>query len=597
MASDRRLPSNSTGRVQDQNGVSRRRFLAAGGAAAGAAVGLAGGLSVSRPERVNAASSPASGAPAPFFSDIALVNGKIHTMDASNRVVTSVLIRDGRFYQVADKLSGVASNVRKIDLGGRTVLPGLVDTHNHIVLMGLRPGYHTPLENAYSIRDVQTTLAARRPVVPSGQWITTIGGFNPSQFTGNRLPTLTELDAAVFDRPVYVQVGFAGPATTNTMGKAFFTSKGIPVGPDGSIASGNGLVGTSPTQLALYELRQMQTFDDQMRSTLDCMAYAATVGATTQLDQGAWPSLASCGAGDACGCGEEPIPCGSSPDDGAAHAEEYLMHLPLVTLHRQGKMTIRVRVNFLEFETDPTLPHLKARLNDTWPFFGSDMLRTGAIGEFTAYGAVTLPHPVWLEATTLVAQARWRNENHSIVPPDYQAIVEGWETVNQLYSITDLRWVLAHVPSITADYLARLKALGCGVNLSGFTYFSSGTGPPYRTVLDSGIRAAAGGDGMQIAPMNPFIHMYHATTGRNARGVVGNTGQQISRLEALRLYTSATPWFFDDEPLGTIEVGKYGDLVVLNDDYFSVPDEGLKQLRSVLTLVGGNAAYDAGVLH
>ena len=103
------------------------------------------------------------------------------------------------------------------------------------------------------------------------------------------------------------------------------------------------------------------------------------------------------------------------------------------------------------------------------------------------------------------------------------------------------------------------------------TYFSSGTGPPYRRILDSGIRAAAGGDGMQIAPMNPFIHMYHATTGRNARGTLGNDGQQISRLEALRLYTSATPWFFDDEPLGTIEVGNYGDLVVLNDDKERAP--------------------------
>ena len=580
---------------RDDQGLSRRGFLRTGGAAASAAIGLAGGLSLTPSERVDATVA-STGPGGKFFSDLALVNGKIHTLDATDRVVSSVLIRDGRFYQVADTLSGVGSNVRKIDLRGRTVVPGLVDTHNHIVLMGLRPGYHTPLENAYSIADVQATLAARRPVVPNGQWITTIGGFNPSQFTENRLPTLTELDAAVFDRPVYVQVGFAGPATTNTLGRAYFTSKGIPVGADGSIASGNGLVATSPTQLALWELRQLQTFEDELRSTRDCMAYATMVGATTHLDQGAWPSLASCGAGDACGCGEIGLPCGSSPDDGAAHADEYQMHLALATLHRQGKMTVRVRVNFLEFETDPTLPHLKSRLNNTWPFFGSEMLRTGGIGEFTAYGAVALPHPVWLEATTLVAQARWRNENHSIIAPDYQAIVAGWETVNQVAPITDLRWVLAHVPSITGEYLDRLKQLGCGVNLSGYTYFSSGAGPPYRRILDSGIRAAAGGDGMQIAPMNPFIHMYHATTGRNARGIVGNAGQQISRLEALRLYTSATPWFFDDEPLGTIAVGNYGDLVVLDNDYFTVPDDAVRRLRSVLTVVGGAVVYDAGVL-
>ena len=142
----------------------------------------------------------------------------------------------------------------------------------------------------------------------------------------------------------------------------------------------------------------------------------------------------------------------------------------------------------------------------------------------------------------------------------------------------------------------RCPACGTYVNLSGFSYFGGGGGPPYRRILDSGINAAAGGDGMQIAPMNPFIHIYHATTGRNARGVVGNPGQQISRLEALGLWTSATSWFFDDEPLGTIEVGNYGDLIVLNNDYFAVPDEGLKQLRSVLTVVGGNVVHNDGIV-
>jgi predicted amidohydrolase YtcJ len=101
---------------------------------------------------------------------------------------------------------------------------------------------------------------------------------------------------------------------------------------------------------------------------------------------------------------------------------------------------------------------------------------------------------------------------------------------------------------------------------------------------------------MQIAPMNPFIHIYHATTGRNARGELGNPGQQISRLEALRLWTSATPWFFDDEPLGTIEIGRYGDLIVLNKDYFKVPDEELKRVQSIMTVVGGRVVHDAGVL-
>jgi predicted amidohydrolase YtcJ len=339
----------------------------------------------------------------------------------------------------------------------------------------------------------------------------------------------------------------------------------------------------------------MQTFEDKQRTTLDTMAYATRVGVTTHLDQGAWPSAASCGPG--CGCaGDIPPTCGQAPTDGAAHADEYEMHLPLVTLHREGKMSVRVRINFLLFEDDPTLPHLKARLANSWPFFGSDYLRTGGIGEFTSGGAIVTPNPTWVAATTLVARSGWRNENHSIVPPDDEVVITGWEAVNAVAPITDLRWVLAHVPGITEARLSRLKALGAGVNLSGFTYFGAGSGPPYRRIIDSGIRAAAGGDGMQIAPMNPFIHMYHATTGLNARGELGNPGQQISRLEALRLWTSATSWFFDDEPLGTIEAGRYGDLIVLNKDYFRVPDEELKRLQSILTVVGGKVVQDAGVL-
>jgi len=216
----------------------RRRFLAG---AAGVGAGLARGLAFGRNGSVDraaaafdvaaASSTSAAGKGSKFFSDLALVNGRIHTMGGANSVVSSAWIRDGRFYQVGDSLSGIGGNVRKIDLGGRTVVPGLVDTHNHVVLMGLRPGYHTPLENAYSIADVQATLAPRRAAVPDGGWITTIGGFNPSHFAENRLPTLRELDAAVPDRPVYVQVGFAGPSTTNTAARRISGARTFPSAP------------------------------------------------------------------------------------------------------------------------------------------------------------------------------------------------------------------------------------------------------------------------------------------------------------------------------------------------------------------------------
>ena len=154
--------------------------------------------------------------------------------------------------------------------------------------------------------------------------------------------------------------------------------------------------------------------------------------------------------------------------------------------------------------------------------------------------------------------------------------------------------MVAHVPSITADYVDRLKALGGGLSLTGWRYLAgTGTaaGPPFRMILDNGIHSGMSSDGMQIAPMNPFIHAYYASTGKNARGDVINVGQQITRREVLELYTRDNGWFLgepDENQLGTLEVGRLGDVVVLDRDYFTVPEDQLRQVRSVLTVVGGN---------
>ncbi|MQA93706.1 MAG: amidohydrolase family protein [Streptosporangiales bacterium] len=146
----------------------------------------------------------------------------------------------------------------------------------------------------------------------------------------------------------------------------------------------------------------------------------------------------------------------------------------------------------------------------------------------------------------------------------------------------------------------KLKALGGGLSLTGWRYLAGtaeNNGPPFRTILDSGIHAGMSSDGMQIAPMNPWLHMYYATTGRNATGDLINDGQQITRDEVLRLYTADNGWFTREEDVtGTIEPGRYGDLAVPSDDYRTVPDEGLKRIRSVLTVVGGRVVHDAGSL-
>src|SRR5262245_47581140 len=132
---------------------------------------------------------------------LVLMNGRIHTMDSANAIVTTVAIRNGRFASVGRTVPA-GPNTRVINLQGRTVVPGLIEPHIHSVSLGNRPGYHTILENTVSIREIQEALAARRKDVPAGQWITSMGGWHPNQWAEHRHPTMKELDDAVSDRPV-----------------------------------------------------------------------------------------------------------------------------------------------------------------------------------------------------------------------------------------------------------------------------------------------------------------------------------------------------------------------------------------------------------
>jgi hypothetical protein len=554
--------------------VSRREVLRAGVIAGTAAAvgGAAAGAVAAAPAA--AGRGPGRGGPGDRSERLALVNGRIHTMDAHHRVVPAVLIEDGKFARLGHGVPTHGRGLRVVNLRGRTVVPGIIDNHNHILLLGNRPGHHTPLENAFSIADVQQTYADRARSLPDGAWITTIGGFHRNHLVPPgeppRLPTLAELDEAVPDHPVYISESFAGPSVTNTPGRAFFLERGIPVGEDGSIEAG---FGGSPTGQATLALRQhLLTPAARVRGARDALAYGLGLGVTTHLDQGAFQAT-------------------GTPADGAAHEDNYTMHQPFLTLHRDGELPARIQINFLHMDADPEVPTLTERLRNAYPLFGDDLLRTGGIGEFFAQGL----EDAWLEAARRIASARWRGEVHSLSPTDFQTEIQGYEAVNAEFDITDLRWVIAHVPFITPEYVARLDALGGGLSLTGWRYLAgspASNGPPFRMIVDSGIRAGMSSDGMQIAPMNPWLHMYYATTGRNARGELINDGQQISRREVLRLYTAENGWFLRmEDRLGSIETGKLADLVVLDRDYFTVPDEDLKRIHSLLTVVGGRIVH------
>jgi len=587
MSQDKRRPGAFT----------RRKFMKTAAASAAAA---AGGNVLVAPAQAKTNQHP--------DPDVILINGRIHTMDAKNTIASSVVIKDGRFLEVETGRPNAHAGrkTRVIDLRGRTVVPGIIDNHNHIVLMGNRPGFHTPLENAHSIKEALDIYAARAKTVPPDAWITTIGGFhfnhlyaNPGNQTTGRFPTLAELDSVAKtvgqNNPIFLMISFTGPGMANSQAASILRANGVVVGPDGSVAGG---FPTSECTKALLFLRQtLLNPAERRRSTLDAMKHATSLGVTTHIDQGAFQAV-------------------NNPTDGAAHEDNFTMHFPFLEIYEQGKGTVRLRINFLHMETVEALPELEQRLKNAFQFFGGDMVKTGGIGEFIAQG-VNVPGR-FLEAARKVAKANWRAEVHSLgrfspttPTPDFVSEITAFETVNGEFPgvVGDKRWVIAHVPGITQEWIGRFKTIGGSLSLTGWQFLagvipplaqSSITrfaGPPFRWIVDSGIHTGMSSDGMQIAPMNPWIHMYFATTGLNAQGVLINPGQQITRQEVLGLYTRENGWFLREEnDLGTIEVGKLADLAVLNKDYFSVDKDELKRINSVLTIVGGNIVHDAKVL-
>lgn len=521
-----------------------------------------------------------------------LINGRIHTMNAANTIATAVSIRNGRIVSVGNTAPPRSADARVIDLKGHTVVPGLVEAHVHSVSLGNRPGYHTILENTASIREIQEALATRRKNVPAGQWITSMGGWHPFQWAERRHPTLKELDDAVPDRPVFLYERFTGPCAVNSLAKAFFDAADkapkvhpdiglVNVSPTGAIAAA-GFAGGGPSASALFHLRRMQTFDDKKRSTLDAMNYSASLGLTAHLDQVLFPT---------------PGPL--HPSQILSNLDQYRMYDAWLALHHEGKTIVRLQMNFLQNQTDPNLPELKERLRNQFQFFGDDMMMTGAIGE---WAAPLTSGQVWRDAQHLVGQAGWRNENAVQNLAGLRQVVEAYEAVNKEFDITKLRWVVHHVPEVNADLLTRLRALGCGVQMAAFRWVTSNdpkvvVGAPFRTIVDHGIQAGMHGDGVHIAPLNPWSHIYFATTGVNSFGDRVNGDQQITRQEALRLFTKGNSWYLRmEEKIGTVEPGKLADLAVLDRDYFTVPDADIKKIRSVLTVVDGRVVYDAKAL-
>jgi predicted amidohydrolase YtcJ len=500
-----------------------------------------------------------------------LVNGNIITLDDRDSIAESVLIHRGRVVAVDDETGELASAAQVIDLEGRTVIPGLFDSHMHFIRATLRPGHDMrTIESATSIENLLAAIRSRTATVPDGEWITAIGGWDPVQFIGeNRFPTIAELNSASPDHPFMIFLRSNGPAVTNSLGRDVLVSGGIEVADDGSVAQGEQAIA------AFDYLKSLQTTEDRERSAIEYMHHANSLGLTSIRDV----------AGT-----ERP---------GAQLFEPDRDYDTMVGLWRNDKLTIRTRLMFMSWDEEigdgSGDSDFEQRLRNSFMGFGDDMLRVVGLGEHL----VSSPsNPAFAQASKLAAQRGWTVEEHSGRPAENQAHIAAFEAANEVAPITDLRWSLTHVQQITPDIAERLHALGAGVTVQVHRYYNRGNldnnqgGPPLRMLVDLGIPVGGGTDSTNAQPMNPWYMIYYMVSGKNVGGYAVNAGQELTRMEALRVYTLGSAWFSrDDEGLGSIEVGKFADLAVLSDDYLTVPEDDIRDLHSVLTLLGGEVVY------
>ncbi len=498
-------------------------------------------------------------------------------------------IQEGRFAYIGPLGNRKVNPCTKvIDLHGRVVVPGLIDNHNHFVLFSQRPGYDVMVETATSIPQAMALLKERARTIPAGAWVTAIGDWTPRLFAENRMPTLAELDQAVPDHPVFFAT--FGPAVTNSLGQKFFESKGITVNPT------TGALEGPAAAAALGTLRKMQTPEDRIRSAEYAQAYVLRYGLTTSADMGVFADP------------DSPDLQDSFTFPGIASANPWTVYDQILALDHQHKLDERVRLFMISMDKTMALPLLTERLLNVFPDFGDDMLRVSGIGEFASPWFANFAggqHPENYEtALQLVAKHGWAYQQHTLSLAEVQFTAQTYEKVNAVTPVADLRWSIAHVPAIDPQTLQSMKAIGVGMALHGWKYLQGGqgtpagqpAGPPYRTILESGIHVGAGSDAGDISVLDPWFEIYYMVAGKDCTGALINSGEQVTREQALRMYTADNGWFFHEEnALGSMETGKLGDLAVLSDDYFdrkAVSDEGIKQLKSVLTVVGGRTVYN-----
>jgi predicted amidohydrolase YtcJ len=430
----------------------------------------------------------------PTDGEMALVNGRIYTLEGANRIVDSLVIRNGR---VASLGRGAETASRVVDLQGRTVIPGLIDNHTHFVRIGNLPGYDArALEAAFTVPAAQKIIAARAAEAGENGFITALAGLARRQFAEKRFPTMVELDEAAPRHPVVISELMLGQ--TNRSGRDALRRLGVQVSDDGGVQNQN---------LVFDALAKSVTHEGRKRQLLDTARYALSIGLTTVMDMH-----------------------GSTP--GAGFLDRVTGHDALLDLVRDGSLHVRTRLFFAE-QND--VNQLQVILDTRFREFGSDMCRIAGIGEWAPRGAS------YQESLKRIASRGWIYHQHLISAQEIQEHLDNFERFemqNPGVSLAKLHWNLGHVGDITMEQIARANRLGVGLGPHPWRYLTANNGGPgFRTILNNArVPVGAGLDGARVAPLNPWAGIYFMVTGRNSGGALVNDGEQISRLDAVRLY-------------------------------------------------------------
>src|SRR5882762_6459140 len=532
--------------------------------------------------------------------DLILQNAKITTLDRAKPEATSMTVKAGRVLGLdVDEGSARGPHTITIDLNGRRVIPGLNDSHLHVIRGGLSYNLELRWDGVLSLADGLRMLKEQVQRTPPGQWVRVIGGWSEFQFAERRMPTLDEINAVSPETPVFVLHLYCRGMLNKAALRACGYTKDTPNPPAGEIqrdGNGNptGLLIARPNAGILYATVGKQPKlppEHQMNSSRHFMRELNRLGLTSLVDAGGGSQI--------------------YPDDYAIIEE----------LHKRGEMTVRMAYNIFTQRPKQEKEDFLHCMKLTAPGEGDDFYRCNGAGEMLVYSAADFedflePRPDLpsnleknlKEVVSLLAANKWPFRLHATYDESIARMLNVLEEVNREIPFKGTNWFFDHCETISDRSLERVKALGGGIAIQDRMafqgeYFLDRYGseaaertPPVRRMLDLGIPVGAGTDATRVASYNPWLSLYWLVTGKTVGGTaLYSENNRFERMEALRLYTVGSSWFSsDDGKKGSIVLGQLADLAVLSADYFAVPEEEIKRIESVLTIVGGKVVYGKG---